>query len=149
MKKYIYTIALLLSPQLCAQITILEQLSFGKLVISNNHIVSSLTLQTSNTSNFTNNITLFEKGHVGQLLLEGFPARVQINVSDFVSDQPMSNIFGGPPLVLNRLIYNSPVFTNSLGTALLRVGGRISTTGDGRSYNDGNYNTTVEVEISF
>lgn len=149
MKKKLYITALLFMPQVYAQVTMLEQLNFGKLVISSNQTASSLTLLPSNTNSFTNHITLLEKGHVGQLLLEGFPARIQINVSDLVSEQSLNNTFGGPPLVLNRLIYNSPVLTNSLGTALLRVGGQISTTGDGRSYNDGNYNTTVEVEISF
>lgn len=149
MKLILFILAASLTFSSCAQVTLLEQLSFGKIVISDNQSISSITLLPSNTNTLTNKIYLLEKGHAAELLLEGYPARIQVNVSDFVSDQPLNNIFGGASLILNQLIYNATITTDTTGTALLRVGGQLSTSGDGNTYKDGIFDTTIEVTLNY
>lgn len=132
-----------------ARITQLEPLNFGKLVVQKNNRVSSITILPSNTSSSTNDIYIFEKGHSAEFALEGFPARAQLTVSDFVSNQIVDNVFGGATFVLNRLIYQNTITTDSFGSALLNVGGQLSTSGDNSTYYDGYYDATVEITVNF
>ena len=63
MKLILLILAVFLTTDLYAQVTPLEQLNFGKIVISDNQSVSSITLLPSNTNTLTNKIYLLEKGH--------------------------------------------------------------------------------------
>lgn len=61
MKLFLLILAAFLTTDLYAQVTPLEQLNFGKIVIIDNQSVSSMTLLPSNTNTLTNKIYLLEK----------------------------------------------------------------------------------------
>jgi len=70
MKLFLLILAAFLTTDLYAQVTPLEQLNFGKIVIIDNQSVSSMTLLPSNINTLTNKIYLLEKGHAAELLLK-------------------------------------------------------------------------------
>ncbi|WP_405128076.1 DUF4402 domain-containing protein [Pseudoalteromonas sp. PB2-1] len=143
--------ALLLSAGSVAQQTIteLEPLSFGLLAITDNSSVSSVTVLPSNTSASSNSIYVVKQGRAAELLFEGYGARIQVTISDNVNNQPLSNLHNNQRFYLNRLIYNPTLVTDSYGSAVLKVGGQISTSGDGSTYNDGYYDATVSLTVDF
>lgn len=149
MKKIILIFMLCISFRAFGGVTILEPLDFGKLVIGSNNRVSSITLIPGNTSTSTNDIYILKQGHTAELLLEGYPARKQINISNFISNQPVTNLYGGEDFILERLIHPSSVNTDSYGSVLLNIGGQLNTTGSGGVYLDGNYDATIEITIDF
>ncbi|MBE0360304.1 MULTISPECIES: DUF4402 domain-containing protein [Pseudoalteromonas] len=131
-----------------SQVTVLEPLSFGTIVVVENTPSSSVTLLPSGTSSGTN-IHIMRNGYPAELLFEGFGARVQINITDSGVHQPLTRINGGTAFTLDNIIYANSIVTNAYGMATLKIGGQLSASGDGQLYLDDNYSTTVEITIAY
>lgn len=132
-----------------SQITVNESLNFGTIVIAKNTPGSSITLF-PNGSSTGNNIYRMKNGHPAELLFEGYGAGVQINITDIGYQPSLKRVNGGNEFILTRLIYsNSVITTNSRGTAILRIGGELSVSGNGQPYLDDSYSTLVELVISY
>jgi len=149
MLKYLVSLSFLLVTTAQARVTQLESLDFGKVVIQKNDRVSSITLLPSNTTTTTNDIYMFAKGHSAELAFEEYPAHIQLTISDFVNDEIVDNVYGGADFILNQLLYQNIITTDSYGSALLNIGGQLSTSGDSGSYYDGYYDATVEITINY
>jgi|TARA_B100001059_G_C17831069_1_gene584727 hypothetical protein len=146
--KLILLLSVFFSAKVLAQVTVLEPLNFGTIVVVKNTPSSSITLLPSGTSS-TTNIHLMHSGNPAELLFEGYGARVQLNISDTGVYPSLSRVNGGNAFILNNVIYASSVTTNAYGMGVLKVGGQLSTSGNGQPYIDDNYSTTIELTISY
>lgn len=136
------------STTLFAQVTVLEPLNFGTIVVVKNIPGSSITLLPNGTSSATN-IHLMQSGHPAELLIEGYGARVQLNISDMGVYSPLERVNGRNKFTLNNIIYAPSIITNAYGMGILKVGGQLSTSGNGQPYLDDSYSTTIELTISY
>lgn len=149
MKEFTFLLSFLFSSNTFSQVTVIEPLNFGTIVVVKNTASSSITLFPNGAST-SNNIHFIERGHPAELLLEGFGARVQVNISDTGSQPSLRRVNSGNVFTLTNLIYpNSTITTNSYGMATLKIGGQLNASGNGQSYLDDQYSTTVEITIAY
>lgn len=140
------TITSLFSTQ---SITQLEPLRIGALIVADNQRESTATILPTGSIFSTNDIYILERGQPAELLFEGYGARVQLNISDFTVDEKLINSYISEYFIIKKLIYNKVIFTDYHGTALLKVGAQIATTGDNKDYKDTIYDTSISLTIDF
>ena len=132
-----------------AQVTVLEPLNFGTIVIPDNTSIRSITLL-PNGGSTSNSIYLMQSGHPAELLLEGLGAGVQISFSDAGVFTALSRVNGGNAFTLSNISYsNTVVTTNAYGMATVKIGGQLNTSGNAQPYLDDRYSTTIEITIAY
>ncbi|MBG9997762.1 MULTISPECIES: DUF4402 domain-containing protein [Pseudoalteromonas] len=148
MKNYILIFSALFCTSAYSQITMIEPLDFGTIVVVKNEPGSSITVQKNGSSSGVN-VHIIKRGAPAELLFENFGARVQIYITDSGNYQKLSRINGGTQFTLDSLIYTNSITTNAYGMAVLAIGGKLVLSGDGESYLDDRYSTTIDITISY
>ena len=132
-----------------AQVSVIEPLSFGTIVVVKNAPDTSVTLS-PNGSITSKNIHIMQVGQPAELLFEGLAPRIQITVNDFASPTQFRRVNGGNEFILSNLTFlPATVTTNAYGMATVKIGGQLTTSGNGLPYLDGNYSALVEVTIDY
>lgn len=132
-----------------SQVSVLQPLNFGTIVVAKNERVSTLELLPNGRSSSTNDIHMIEAGEAAEILIENFPPRIQLTISDAVINTPLTRSSGGISLTLNKLIYRNDIVTNGLGVAELNIGGQISTSGSGGNYSDEEFKSVIQITIEY
>jgi len=149
MTKYYLIICLCFIGKVCAQVSVMEPLSFGTIVVVKNTLDTAVTLS-PNGSSISKNIHIMQRGQPAELLFEGFAPRIQITVNDFSSPTQFRRVNGGNEFTLSNLTFSPAIVTtNSYGMAIVKIGGQLTTSGNGLPYLDGNYSAIVEVTIDY
>ncbi len=130
-------------------ITEQQPLSFGQFAITDNTIVSTMTIPYNGLPpSVTGNIIPITPGQAGHYLLSGFPAYVLFYITVTSSNLTKGGTGQPEPLVLDN--FTHPTLTaNANGEALLKLGARLSTTGNGVSYVDAPYSGTITITVSW
>ncbi|MBB1380190.1 MULTISPECIES: hypothetical protein [unclassified Pseudoalteromonas] len=149
MLKYSCLLIIFSSFSAVSQVTIFQQLNFGTVVVAKNERVSTLELLPNGRSSSTNDIHIIEGGEVAEVLIENFPPRVQLIISDTVNDMPLTSTSGGSSFILNKLLYRNDIVTNGLGTAEVHIGGLISTSGNNSDYFDEQFKSIIQITIEY
>ncbi|GAB0110333.1 hypothetical protein [Pseudoalteromonas distincta] len=149
MSKYFFLFFLIFSNYTLADISVIDALNFGTIVIVKNTPDTSMTLF-PNGATTTRNIHVMQVGQPAELLFEGYGPGVQINVSDTGTQQPMRRVNGGNEFTINNLIFSrTTITTNAYGMATLKIGAQLKTSGNGLNYLDDSYSTTAEITIAY
>ncbi len=132
-----------------AQVSVIEPLNFGTIVVIKNMPDTAVTIF-PNGSTTSKNIHIMQRGQPAELLFEGYAPRIQITVSDFATPTQFRRVNGGNEFILSNLTFlPSTVVTNAYGMATVKIGGQLNTSGNGLPYLDGSYSATVEVTIAY
>lgn len=126
---------------------VLESLDFGTIVVARNDRVSTLKLPTNSAMSSTNDIHIMERGHPARLFFEALPANTLINFSSSSINEELSD--NSSTFIINQLLFKPTAQTNAYGEIELVVGAILQTSGDGAVYNDGEYQGSVSIELSY
>ena len=126
---------------------VLESLDFGTIVVARNDRVSTLKLPTNSAISSTNDIHIMERGHPARLFFEALPANTLINFSSSSINEELSD--NSSTFIINQLLFKPTAQTNAYGEIELVVGAILQTSGDGAVYNDGEYQGSVSIELSY
>lgn len=149
MAKFYLIVCLCLSGTVYAQVSVIEPLSFGAIVVVKNTPDTAVTLF-PNGSTTSKNIHIMQVGQPAELLFEGFAPRIQITVNDFASPIQLRRVNGGNEFTLSNLTFlPATVTTNAYGMATVKIGGQLATSGNGLPYLDDSYSAIVEVTIDY
>lgn len=133
------------APTITAQVP----LNFGLMALRSNAAVWSLNLSSSGTVTPTS-------GHViplggasrGEYLLSGFPPNTALTLE--WDDAPLSFASQMLPEYLTVTNYSSPaVSTDAQGEAVVYLGARLETSGNGTMYADGEYGATIQMRVIY
>ncbi len=124
-------------------------LDFGTLAITANDTVSTFTFPYTGTNLVSEgNIVLVVQGVPGRYALSGFPADTNIAVEADDTNLTAGGTGISEPLVISDYDFND-LRTNSLGEAELRMGGTLSTSSNGVSYEDALYSGTTQLRFRY
>jgi len=126
---------------------VLESLDFGTIVVARNDRVSTLKLPTNSAISSTNDIHIMERGHPARLFFEALPANTLINFSSSSINEELSD--NSSTFIINQLLFKPTAQTNAYGEIELVIGAILQTSGDGAVYNDGEYQGSVSIELSY
>lgn len=146
----VFLIFALLSLRTVADVTIVEPLSFGKIAISDNSIVSTLAISRNNTIQSSNNIHVIIPGEAAEILVDNIGANIALNINATVTNDFAHELgLGGAAFTLNSLDYQPTIITDSFGRKVFRLGASLQTSGLGGSYIDGNHSATITLDITY
>lgn len=129
-----------------AAITEEQPLSFGSFAIAKNDAVSTLKVpHVGGIPIATYKLFPLTRAQPGHYRLTAYPpfTPLMINISNFQLG------LGASPLLYVEDFTFDPVNTNASGTALLKIGATLKTTGLGGTYGDGGYSGTLNITVSW
>ncbi len=88
-----------------------------------------------------------ERGHPAKLFFEALPVNTLINFSSSSLNVELSD--NSASFTINQLLFNPTAQTNAYGEIELVIGAILQTSGDGAVYNDGEYQGSVSIELSY
>lgn len=127
-----------------------QPLSFGKFAITDNNIVSTMTIPyTGLPPSITGNIIPIEPGLAGHYRLGGFPAYVLFAIT--VTSSNLTKGGTGLPegFVLDNYSHHPALTANADGEALLKLGARLNSTGSGTGYVDAPYSGIITITVNW
>lgn len=145
------TFFLLLSESSYSAIAYEQKLTFGKVVIIDNDSVYQMIIQPDGQISSDSQIAIITPGKAGRYLLYDLPANTPLNLE--ISSTPVASGFnnGVYDALFSFVLFlkQSNISTNSLGEANVEVGGVLKTSGDGKTYFDGEYYQVNQLIINY
>ncbi|WP_046003489.1 DUF4402 domain-containing protein [Pseudoalteromonas rubra] len=150
-KALIYILSVLLSVPGYGAITLNSDLNFGKIIVASPHQIGSVTVSPTGATSSSGSIHVIQKGHPAELLLEDFPVGVYLNVTTYLLNDQLNHTSQSTAghLGITALHHVDRVYTDRFGRARLVIGGTMQSQPLAHAYLDGNYQTTVSLEISY
>ncbi|WP_283710289.1 DUF4402 domain-containing protein [Pseudoalteromonas prydzensis] len=138
------------SPYNFANSIVQQHLDFGTLVIPSNSNISSVIIKADAEINTTGRIYVLEKGQPAELLLTDLPANVQVTMHLVNSVTVQHNAQGSSSAEFEVRLNGFPKYaiTDGFGDAKVFIGGTLITKPSSKSYSDGDYSSTTNLEIS-
>jgi len=136
--------------QLHADNSIISELNFGKIVVSDNNIISSLKILPDGGCYVTGEILIIESCSPGEIYFYNFPANTQLYFSTTVSNSDVqSGDTGTAKFQLSEVTSEQHKVTNEYGEVTLYLGGTLTTTGAGKRYSDSPYQGHYRVNVHY
>lgn len=138
-------------PVTLADLSVEQPLSFGEIVVASNSSIQRIVIDDLGNVSFTSGIRPITRPQVGVVRLSNYPANAQVFVNIVVS-QPNTNSIAASPeqFTLATVIAPPSIITERDGTALLRFGGEMQTSGSGsRNFADTIYSAQVFITLNF
>jgi hypothetical protein len=125
-----------------------EPFTFGKIAISTNAQQQVLTMAMDGRVTRSPGIIPIEPGHPAQFSITGFPASSSLNLSIPPIQLSQSGQGGGNTMTVT-FVHLPVIATDPNGTARIRVGGALRTSGSGIPYGDSVYFGLATLMISY
>jgi len=132
-----------------AQVTITptRNLSFGEALFFDNNAVRTIEISVFNTFTADSEYNFVTDPVSGVYTLNGASAFDNISVSATVTGQPT---LGPQTFTIDNLVIDAPAQTDGTGQAVINLGGRLRSSGNGTTYSFSQVFTgTIELEVSF
>ncbi|NMF48477.1 DUF4402 domain-containing protein [Pseudoalteromonas arctica] len=127
-----------------------EALNFGTLVIPQNNTLSSITINHDGEITTFGSIYVLTEGNPAELLFTDLPPLTQISFNKTSDSTLQSEVLGSNSAKFSVVLADLPrtQASDEFGELLLKVGGRLITTGTSQSYLDGHFITDTQLEIT-
>ena len=137
------------SPVYAQSLTVLQPLSFGKIVMLDFNAVTTITINAQN-GNFTNdaNTLIIDPPQRGEFLISS-PANTGDNYTVTIPSSLTLSGPGGTFLLDNLVIKPNNLKTDNAGDDTFFIGGRLTSQGGGVNYGDGQYSQGFTVIVAF
>ena len=148
---YVYAwLSLTFSEQVYSASIQQEALNFGTLVIPQNNTLSSITISHEGEITKFGNIYVLTEGNPAELLFTDLPPLTQISFNKTSDSTLQSEVLGANSAKFSVVLVDLPrtQASDEFGELLLKVGGRLITTGTSQSYLDGRFITDTQLEIT-
>lgn len=151
MKALLLLVSLMGSMYCQASIILNADLNFGTVIVADPSVVGTVTVSRGGGTSSSGSIHVVEKGHPAELILESFPIGVYLNISTDILDDELAHtqLISQGKLRVIQLHHPVRVFTDRYGRARLVIGGTLQSMPNAGSYLDGQYETTISVEVSY
>lgn len=126
----------------------LVPLDFGVLAITANDSVSTFTFPRTGNVAIEGTVVLVEKGQLGRYFLSGFPPNTSIDVEADNTDLTAGGTGTPEPLAAGSYDFND-LRTDDFGEAELLMGGTLSTSGNGGTYEDAPYSGPTQLRFRY
>lgn len=125
-----------------------ETFTFGKVAISSNAQQQVLTMAMDGRVTRSPGIIPIEPGHPAQFSITGFPPSSSLNLSIPPITLSQSGMGGGNTMTVT-FVHLPVISTDPTGSARIRVGGALRTSGSGLPYGDSVYFGMATLMISY
>lgn len=132
------------------EVTLIQPLDFGKVLVSPSRITSTITITSSGNTILTNQIWVIEEGHRAEFLLQNYPPNKTLNVNISIIDPLTQSSSGGDTqFIVKDIEFPTQVTTDGRGEAKVNIGGTLETTNNSQPYLNGNYQTKLDFQVSY
>lgn len=130
-----------------ADIVLLRALSFGKIAVRHNDVVSNYSIDYNGETTIPNDIVVITQPTTAEFLISGYAPHKNLSISVVVTS-PVSSTPSPEEFTLSAVDAPATVKTAGDGSALLTVGGTLTTSGSGNNYVDVTYTTQYRVIVN-
>lgn len=134
-----------------AEVTIIQSLNFGKIVMTNNNFQASMIIDPVGNVQIIGGIAVLERGNHAVYELSNLPANTVLSPNvQVINSQMIANISSEETFRLTLLPNQNTLITDSTGSATLTVGGRIDSSGSGSiRFSDTDYESAIQITINY
>jgi hypothetical protein len=133
-----------------AALLIDNDLSFGKIAVTNNNIVSSVQVSRNGASAAMGNIYILEIGKPGVYTLTEFPPFALVSLSAALPAFSSSTIPGTQQFTLSSVDMPDTINVGADGSAQFKIGGVLQTSGVGGTYiSPATYQIDLNIDITY
>jgi hypothetical protein len=140
-------------PAVClnAEITTIQSLNFGTIVVTNNNFQSSVIIDPVGNVQIIGGIAVIESGNHAVYQLSDLPPNTVITPNiQVINSQMIANISSEETFRLTLLPNQNTLISDSNGSATLTLGGRIDSSGNGSiRFSDTDYESTIQITINY
>ncbi|WP_157822439.1 hypothetical protein [Psychromonas sp. Urea-02u-13] len=140
------------SKSLFAGVLAVNELSFGTVVVTDNSVVSTVSIDLLSGNTFvTNKMLVLVPGQLGEFLLYGLPPYTSVNLSaNVITPQTTSGGVPSEQFTLGNLTVEPSLTIDENGEGIFFVGGTLSTSGNGNNnYADLEFTVRHNIVISY
>lgn len=133
-----------------AEVTTIQSLNFGTLVVTNNSFRASVIIDPAGNIQVIGGIAVIDAGNNAVYELSNLPPNTIVR-PDFqvINSQMIGDINSEETFTLTLLPNQNTLISDTNGTAILTLGGRIDTSGSGSiRFTDTNYESTIQITIN-
>lgn len=131
------------------QIDVVENLSFGNIVVSDNSTKSTVTINKSGTTQVTGNMHVVQGGTAGEIQLSDFVPGVQLSIMAAATNDDLSGLGTSEKFTITNIDIASIVNIPASGQYTLLFGATLESSGSGAAYPDTEFSTVIQVFINY
>lgn len=126
-----------------------DTLSFGTVVVRNNNIKGSVTVPRVGHSSSSGGVLIIQPGRPAELVFTDYYPYIELTVT------PMLPVTTGvasgetEQFVLDKIDLPDFIRTDAAGVAKVKMGGRITTSGNGKHYHNASYKAIFHLVVSY
>lgn len=149
LKIYLFIIASLLALSVHAEIYFEEPLSFGSIVVRDNRTQGSVIVPAYGHSSSSGGILVINPGKPGELVFTDYPPYIELTVTPILPVTTRIEAGESEQFTLDRIDIPYRIRTDSSGMARAKMGGRLTTSGNGGHYHNAAYKAFFYLDISY
>lgn len=140
-----------LSHHAMADIVEVRSLSFGSIAVISNDTQEFVRVSHSGTVSTSTHVMVVSPPTTGEFILSNFPANQRLNISGQALLPSSTSVqYSSEQFSLTDVDVPSVIFSDASGSALLPVGGTLSTSGSGNNaYIDTDYTIRYQITINY
>lgn len=147
-KKFIPFIFIIPSFSVLSDIALIENLSFGKIAITDNSVQSQIIVDRFGATSTTNNAWIVVPGHAAEILLSNYPPGLRFYLSANIPSPTTSSI-APTQFTLMSVDMAPSIDIQTSGTATIKIGGVMQSSGNSINYVDTTYSSIIDVTINY
>lgn len=152
MTKYLLLLLLVtISTASAAELTTETPLNFGKIAIRNNNSISTVSISRTGAPQSTGAIYILTPGTPGVYTLSGLPTYINVNLSVDLPATSAMNYPNTAQFSMTAVDHPSAINMGPTGTAQFKMGGTLSTSGNGTKnyYSGAEYVVYVNLNLDY
>ncbi len=132
-----------------ATITPIQSLNFGTIAVTNNSFVSSITIAPNGNVQVVGGIAILSAGNHAVYEISDFPNNRTLNVDvTVINTEMLSQTASEETFSFSVLTNSDTIVTDNNGMAMLAIGGRIETSGNGSiRFSDTAFESTIQITV--
>lgn len=131
-------------------ITPLQSINFGTIAVTNNSFPSSITIDPAGNTQVVGGLAIISAGNHGVYEISEQLPNTSVSVAVSVLNSQMIGQIASEETFTFDVINNvNSIFADNNGTAILQIGGRISTSGNAsKAFTDTTFESTIQITIN-
>ncbi|MGS0682977.1 DUF4402 domain-containing protein [Shewanella sp. 125m-7] len=126
-----------------------QPLSFGTIVIRDNSIQSSVTVPTYGHSTSSGQLLIISPGKAAEMVITDYPPYVELSITPMLPVTTTVASGDTEQFTLSEIYIEQNIRTDSAGVASAKMGGKLSTSGNGKHYLNTSYRAVFYIDISY
>ncbi|WP_299804435.1 DUF4402 domain-containing protein [uncultured Shewanella sp.] len=132
-----------------AEVFFEQPLSFGTIVIRDNSIQSSVMVPTYGHSTSSGQLLIISPGKAAEMVITDYPPYVELSITPMLPVTTTVASGDTEQFTLSEIYIEQNIRTDGAGVASAKMGGKLTTSGNGKHYLNTSYQAVFYLDISY